>query len=146
MYKSFSCFFIYVFLPVYLYYWKHKHECFIRYKMCGTAERFVLSTVPQPSADNTNFCHNNSSYPTRPHSIIVYYTNITWLFAYYWHEKITHLKVKRYPALLEDNSQCQHTECSSGVISFMFKWLNPPLYASQRISFQQFCHANNNVR
>ena len=55
-------------------------------------------------------------------------------------------KVKRYPALLEDNSQCQHTECSSGVISFVFKWLNPPLYASQPISFQQFCHANNNVR
>ena len=24
-------------------------------------------------ADNTNFCLNNSSYPARPHSIIVYY-------------------------------------------------------------------------
>ena len=32
--------------------------------------------LPQPSAsaDNTNLCLNNSSYPTRPHSIIVYYT------------------------------------------------------------------------
>ena len=28
---------------------------------------------PSASADNTNLCLNNSSYPTRPHSIIVYY-------------------------------------------------------------------------
>ena len=34
-----------------------------------------LCYLPQPSAsaDNTNPCLNNSSYPTRPHSIIVYY-------------------------------------------------------------------------
>ena len=32
-----------------------------------------LCYLPQPSAsaDNTNLCLNNSSYPTRPHSIIV---------------------------------------------------------------------------
>ena len=27
---------------------------------------------PSASADNTNLCLDNSSYPTRPHSIIVY--------------------------------------------------------------------------
>ena len=32
--------------------------------------RFVLSE-PSASADNTNLCLNNPSYPTRPHSIIV---------------------------------------------------------------------------
>ena len=34
--------------------------------------------LPQPSAsaDNTNLCLNNSSYPTRPHSIIIYIPNI----------------------------------------------------------------------
>ena len=34
-----------------------------------------LCYLPQPSASayNTNLCLNNSSYPTRPHSIIVYY-------------------------------------------------------------------------
>ena len=26
---------------------------------------------PKASADNTNLCLNNSSYPTRPHSIII---------------------------------------------------------------------------
>ena len=35
-----------------------------------------LDLLPQPSAsvDNTNLCLNNSSYSTRPHSIIVYYS------------------------------------------------------------------------
>ena len=35
--------------------------------------RFVLSASAFGFADNTNLCVNNSSYPTRPHSIIVYY-------------------------------------------------------------------------
>ena len=36
-------------------------------------ENLGLCYLPQPSAsaDNTNLCLNNSSYPTRPHSIIV---------------------------------------------------------------------------
>ena len=41
----------------------------------GIIKASVLCYLPQPSAsaDNTNLCLNNSSYPTRPHSIIVYY-------------------------------------------------------------------------
>ena len=35
--------------------------------------RLVLSAEASASADNTNRGLNNSSYPTRPHSIIVYY-------------------------------------------------------------------------
>ena len=33
----------------------------------------IKASVSQPSAsaDNTNLCLNNSSYPARPHSIIV---------------------------------------------------------------------------
>ena len=36
-----------------------------------------LCYLPQPSAsaDDTILCLNNSSYPTRPHSIIVYCTS-----------------------------------------------------------------------
>ena len=33
----------------------------------------VLCYLPQPLENNTNLCLNNSSYPTRSHSIIVYY-------------------------------------------------------------------------
>ncbi len=31
----------------------------------------TFEVLPRPLSDNTNLCLNNSSYPTRPHSIIV---------------------------------------------------------------------------
>ena len=40
----------------------------------GIIKGLGLCYLPQhsASADNTNLCLNNSSYPTQPHSIIVY--------------------------------------------------------------------------
>ena len=39
----------------------------------GFRRKWGIIKASKASADNTNLCLNNSSYPTRPHSIIVYY-------------------------------------------------------------------------
>ena len=40
--------------------------------VCVSLQGLGLRYLPQPSADNTNLCLNNSSYRTRTHPIIVF--------------------------------------------------------------------------
>ena len=50
-----------------------KHKCLLQGK--GLQIR-INNENYSTSADNTNLCLDNSSYPTRLHSIIVYYTTL----------------------------------------------------------------------
>ena len=57
------------------------------------------------SIHNTNLCLNNSSYPTRPHSIIVYYHSLYGILDFDW---LIHLQITACKYRSVANNRCKY--------------------------------------